>query len=321
MTALLAAAYFLLGGINAIIILLHLLIFWLLCDLIFFILRKAGAICPDRRIYRAGLTAVIITVLYLGYGWYSDRHVVITQYTVTSDKVTEPLRIVQFSDSHMGTTFDGEGFARHMETVNALDPDIILITGDYVDGSSLDEDIITATDALSTLSSTYGTYFCFGNHDKNAYGEEDSRQIKTPQLIEMLQAAGVTVLEDEVVQITDEYTLIGRRDLTETRLSAAELAAQADASTFIIDMNHQPNDYDNEAAAGFDLVLSGHTHGGQFFPIQNAGVWLGQNDRTYGYEQRGNTNFIVSSGISDWAIDFKTGCVSEIVVIEVVPQD
>lgn len=59
-----------------------------------------------------------------------------------------------------------------------------------------------------------------------------------------------------------------------------------------------------------DLVVSGHTHGGQLFPLmqfENLNA-LGGDDKVYGYEKRENTNFIVTSGISDWAIKFKTGC-------------
>ena len=77
------------------------------------------------------------------------------------------------------------------------------------------------------------------------------------------------------------------------------------------------NDYDAEAEAGADLVLSGHTHGGQMLPINRIGEWIGANDFTYGYERIDSTDFIVTSGISDWAIDFKTGCRSEYVVIEI----
>ena len=82
-------------------------------------------------------------------------------------------------------------------------------------------------------------------------------------------------------------------------------------------LDHQPHDYDAQTAAGVDLVLSGHTHGGQLFPVNYMGEWTGENDKTYGLEKREHTNFIVTSGISDWAIKFKTGCKSEYVVINI----
>ena len=86
-----------------------------------------------------------------------------------------------------------------------------------------------------------------------------------------------------------------------------ELTADLDPDKFSIVLDHQPQDYEAQAKAGVDLVLSGHTHGGQLFP----------DDRVYGYEKRGSTNFIVTSGISDWAIKFKTGCRSEYLMLEI----
>ncbi|MDE6401955.1 MAG: serine/threonine protein phosphatase, partial [Clostridiales bacterium] len=96
-----------------------------------------------------------------------------------------------------------------------------------------------------------------------------------------------------------------------------ELTKDLDESKFSIVINHQPTDYDNEAKAGVDLVLSGHTHGGQMVPIGLISDLFKMNDRVYGHEKRAATNFIVTSGISDWAIGFKTGCYSEFVVIDV----
>lgn len=81
-------------------------------------------------------------------------------------------------------------------------------------------------------------------------------------------------------------------------------------------------DYEALKDANMDLVLSGHTHGGQLFPlmtIENHSN-IAEDDRVYGYEKRENTNFIVTSGISDWAIKFKTGCKSEYLIINIDGQ-
>ena len=100
-------------------------------------------------------------------------------------------------------------------------------------------------------------------------------------------------------------------------MSAEQFLSGLDSEKYIVVLDHQPSDYDAEAAAGADLVLSGHTHGGQFIPVLRAGVWLGLDDLHYGLEHRLNTTFIVSSGISNWAFHFKTGCVAEYVVIDI----
>jgi CheY-like chemotaxis protein len=73
-----------------------------------------------------------------------------------------------------------------------------------------------------------------------------------------------------------------------------QLGLPVDKDKYMIVLDHQPNDYTNEAATDADLVLSGHTHGGQLFPITYIGEWFGVNDRTYGYEKREGTEFIVT---------------------------
>jgi hypothetical protein len=89
-------------------------------------------------------------------------------------------------------------------------------------------------------------------------------------------------------------------------------------SKYVITLDHQPNDYNNEKDSKMDLVISGHTHGGQIFPLQIIDKIFGANNQIYGVEKRENTTFIVSSGISDWAVKFKTGTKAEYVVIDII---
>ena len=116
--------------------------------------------------------------------------------------------------------------------------------------------------------------------------------------------------------------MIGRQDRSEDmmgrpRASMEELTADLDPARYSIVLDHQPHDFDAQEEAGVDLVLCGHTHGGQLFPFHRMGQWTGTDDKSYGLETRGSTSFIVTSGISDWAIQFKTGCKSEYVVVDV----
>lgn len=318
--AFIVAIWGMLGYTNMCVILISLTIIWLLTDFIFYIASKFNLKFANNRKRRVGLCAIILTSIYLGIGLFNAQHVSITNYSINTAKSVEPLKILQFSDSHIGTTFNGKGFKKHVEKMNSLNPDIIVITGDFIDGSSNYEDTMTAIEALSALNPKYGVYFCFGNHDKNYYGEETRRNFTTKDLIAKFEENHVQVLEDDIVELDNGYVIIGRQDKSEeNRASISELMSEIDINKYVIDLNHQPNDYDNEEAAGVDLVLSGHTHGGQLFPIREVGVIIGANDKTYGLEKRSDTNFIVSSGISDWAMNFKTGCKSEIVVINIEP--
>jgi predicted MPP superfamily phosphohydrolase len=133
---------------------------------------------------------------------------------------------------------------------------------------------------------------------------------------------GVIVLQDDVQLVDGRFYVIGRQDKSESyrgviRKTPAELMEGLDPDLYKIVLDHQPVEYREEALAGADLVLSGHTHGGQFFPFNQMGVLTGEYDRSYGHEQRDHTDFIVTSGISDWSLIFKTGCRSEYVVIDI----
>ena len=94
--------------------------------------------------------------------------------------------------------------------------------------------------------------------------------------------------------------------------------AGLDKTKYAVVLDHQPNDFDAETAAGADLVLCGHTHGGHIFPAGQIGLVMGANDAIYGASKRSDTSFVVTSGISGWAIPFKTGTFSEFVVIDLI---
>lgn len=78
-----------------------------------------------------------------------------------------------------------------------------------------------------------------------------------------------------------------------------------DVNKYKIVIDHQPTDYTNEANSNVDLVVSGHTHGGQLIPLNIINTYVSVNDFVYGYKKIKNTNFIVTSGISDWKIKLK----------------
>lgn len=150
------------GSINAIVCMIHLACFWLIFDLIF---KFVGKKKQSKRYY-AGAVAIIFSISYLSVGYYLANHVWQTNYSITTDKIDGKLRIVQFADSHVGATFDGKGFAKYVDEMQQQNPDVVLITGDFVDDDTSKEDMLLACEALGTLKTTYGVYFAFGNHDK-----------------------------------------------------------------------------------------------------------------------------------------------------------
>ena len=314
--AVLAAVYVIfmltMSGVNAIVVCLSAVMFFVLMDIIGagYKRQKGKSLSGSFK----GWCALLLTAVYLLAGYYLCHNVWQTNYTLDTEKNIR-LKIAMLADSHIGTTFDGEGFARHIKTIEAENPDILIIAGDFADDSSKKADVIRACRALGEMKTKYGVWFAYGNHDKGYYNKRD---FTADELETELKDNGVHILEDEYEFVDDSFYVVGRKDDPfEERKNINALLSGIDTSKYIIVIDHEPNDYENEAASPADLVLSGHTHGGQLFPITYVGEWFKINDRTYGHEKRNNTDFIVTSGISDWAVKFKTGTKSEFVIVDV----
>lgn len=300
---------------NAIVVDVYLVGIVYITKFVFWIIEKFSKKKFNK--YKILGVGVLLTIFIMIHGYYLAYHVVETDYEIfTSKNIGENnFRIVQVSDSHIGTTMNGKKFSEYMEKINELKPDIVVITGDFVDDNTSYEDMIEASNGFKKIDAKYGIYFVFGNHDKGYY---NNRNYTDLEIKNALTSNGVRVLEDSYADVTDKFIVFGRQDAeVEDRISAQELTKDFDKNKFLIMLDHQPNDYNNEKASGVDLVLSGHTHGGQLIPLGPLGVLLGANDKVYGIEKRDNTTFIVSSGISDWAMKFKTGTISEYVVIDI----
>ncbi len=310
-----AAILTVIAGIsNAVVIILHLLAFLGLCCFVAFIIKKsAKKILPH---HYADIGAIVITVVYLCIGSFLMVHIFRTEYVLETEKtIGQDLRIVQTADFHIGTIMDGESVEELVERINAENPDIVVIIGDFADDGTEKEDMIASCKALGKINAKYGTYFVFGNHDEGYF---NSRNFSGDELKQALKENGIRIMEDDTVAITEKIYLLGRKDASDKdRKSISRLMKNIPSDCYTIVLDHQPNDYDNQASAEVDLVLSGHTHGGHMFPAGYVGVLMGANDAFYGLNVRDNTSFIVSSGVSGWEIPFKTGTKSEYVVIDI----
>ena len=301
------AIFLYLDFINVFVVLIHFTLISLVVNFVFSIFKKGTYNTRT-------IVAILITVIYLGYGFYSAYDVKKTTYNLTTAKNISDLRIAQISDVHLGTTFDGYGFKKYVQEIIKEKPDLIVLTGDFVDDSSTKKDIEVALESFKDANIKYGIYFIFGNHDK---GYSKGIDFNEKYLKEELAKNNVKVLEDQVVTF-DNIILVGRQDKSvSNRRPAYGLISELDKEKYIIVLDHQPNDYARLSKTNADLVLSGHTHGGQMLPLGYIGLLMKSNDQVYGLKKIENTNFIVSSGISNWAVKFKTGAIAEYVIINI----
>lgn len=299
------------------LIMIHLFMTCVAMDLLNLVLRRIRAEEFQKKwsvLYRSGIVCVIVTASVLVWGYYNMHHIQRTVYDVNGG-LSEPVKVVQVTDLHMGTVFGEEELQEICGRIQKEDPDILALTGDIFDESTSEEQMRSAVGMLAEIETTFGTYYVFGNHDVNQYAVKPA--YTTELLRETLTDAGISVLEDETVEITPELSLIGRLDASEDdRSPLASLTASAKGD-FILLLDHQPKELDENAATGVDLQLSGHTHGGQIWPMGFLSKLAGVNEEYYGFHQIGNYRVIVSSGLAGWGYPVRTECPSEYVVVNI----
>lgn len=223
--------------------------------------------------------------------------------------------IAQISDIHVGPTIRREYVEGIVAAVNKLEADAIAITGDLVDGSV--RELASHVEPLSQLRAKYGAYFVTGNHEY--YSGERAWTIELRRLgLHVLMNEHVVLDRGEEKLVLAGVTDFGAHHFDPAQRSdpAAALAnAPADAGAKIL-LAHQPRSAPAAEAAGFDLQLSGHTHGGQFWPW-NFFVRL-QQPFTAGLDRLGSLWIYTSRGTGYWGPPKRFGAPSEITRIRLV---
>jgi hypothetical protein len=264
--------------------------------------RPAPTVSSDRRAFLArvtGGTAVLAGSASVARGMFEARGThEIVDVEVALAKLPPALdgfTIVQLSDLHVGFTIDRAFVQRVVDHTNKLAPDLIALTGDFVDGKVKDlrDDIAP----LAELRARHGVYAVTGNHEY--YAGADS-------WIEEITRLGARYLRNERVAIERDgaaFELAGVDDHNARGDGHGEDLERAlagrDASRVCVLLAHQPRQVRRAAKYGVDLQLSGHTHGGQIWPwhylvrLQQGGMLAGR------YEHEG-TQLYVTRGCGYW---------------------
>ncbi len=219
--------------------------------------------------------------------------------------------IAQISDIHVGPTIKGSYVAAIVDRVNSLKPDLIAITGDVVDGSV--EQLAHHTAPLERLTARHGAFFVTGNHEYYSGAMEWIAEFKRLGLRGMMNEH--VILEHNggkllIAGVTDYSAHL----FDETHRSDPHLALKGSTQEIHkILLAHQPRTASEAEAAGFDLQLSGHTHGGQFWPWN---LFVGiQQPFTAGLNKLGNLLIYTSRGTGYWGPPKRFGAPSEITLI------
>ena len=261
----------------------------------------------------AAITAVgaaCMSILISIYGILHARQVRVRSYRLPSGALEkgETYRIVHLSDLHIGSIVGRRFLRRVVSMVNALHPDLIVITGDLVNHGTLKEcgDVDGIASILAGLQAKDGVFAVTGNHDP---GPED------PTFRHFLSEAKIRLLRNETV-ILPRCILSGRDGTHIHDRQPSPAFPETDGERRIrVALDHYPDGLPDGAAAGADLFLCGHTHNGQYFPLMYLIRRKYRNGTAYGKSEYKGTTCIVSSGTGCSQIPIRIGTDSEIACI------
>jgi predicted MPP superfamily phosphohydrolase len=243
----------------------------------------------------------MVIIAVLAYGFAETYWIRVKEYAFTDPDLPatfDGTRIVLLTDIHRGPFFSQARVAALVERVNALEPDLLVLGGDYVFTDTGYAQSCFAE--LKNLRAPLGCFAVLGNHDYEEYGGD----IGDPSpVIEAIAGAGITLLREDGVWIEHEGTRIrigGVSDYTEDFPVLAPTLEGTSEDDFVLLVSHNPDFAETLPAGAVDLVLAGHTHGGQ---VTFFGLWAPYLPSEYGQKYRTgvvateNTTVIVSNGI------------------------
>ena len=228
----------------------------------------------------------------------------------------EGFRIVQITDIHVNPTFRRSSVEDIVSVVNTLKADIVALTGDLVDGSvdQLGYDVAP----LAQVQSVSGNFFVTGNHEYYSGVVEWVEEVRRLGYIVLLNEHQVIARGQAKLLLAGVTDYRGGNFFASHRSDPHKALEGAPPVDVKILLAHQPKNIFGANRAGYDLQISGHTHGGQFFPW-NLLVGFAQ-PYVYGLHTHENTQIYVSRGTGYWGPPVRVGSPSEITLIELVTR-
>lgn len=251
------------------------------------------------------------------YGrWFRDMRVEFNDITleVRPDRIPrDGLTLVQLTDIHSGPYLEGPELEWVMDRVTALDPDVIVLTGDYVNRDPAE--IYPSLGAIARLKARGGVFAVLGNHD--FWGDE-------AEVAAALEKVGIQMLRNRGVDIEVRGTtfhLAGVDDWKENQADLQQASRDRSGDSLSILLSHCPQIVDEAADVGYDLVLSGHTHGMQVrLPIfrQLASRFM-HNRFDHGHSRHRDTHLVISRGLGVVTLPWRYKCPPEVTRIRLQP--
>lgn len=262
-----------------------------------------------------GVVTVLTILLIIFLGYRNTEKIRIKTLNLSFRKKNssfKSLNAVLVSDIHLSPLNNERLLEKIVGKINDLHPDIVFIAGDIVDDHAKILEDRNIGVSLKGIQSKYGVFVSTGNH-------EFINGIKGS--VEYINKFGFHLLRDEIYQLQEGLTIIGRDDSSkksftkENRKSLEEILNVADKNYPMILLDHTPFKLEQAERNDIDLQLSGHTHHGQLFPLNFITSMI--YEKSWGYLKRGATQYYVSCGVGTWGPKVRTGSISEIVNLKI----
>ena len=260
----------------------------------------------DVDIRTLGFVLLALFLPLCAYGVWNALHIRETHYELTLPKLRGTVRIALISDIHLGFFTGRQLTKRILAAVKRTEPELLLIAGDVMDDRIEQlrhpEEHIAALRELTALCPVYTVR---GNHDEFVR--------VSPERDEFLRRAGIRFYSDELVT-TNGLRILLRRDFRDTTsLPASELLREVPRDLPLLAVDHNPGRAEELIDAGAELVLCGHTHGGQTFP--GTLFYRLSPDFPYGHKRLKGGHLIVTSGIGSFGLPLRIGIFNEVVML------
>ena len=260
------------------------------------------------------LFPLVLSLLIAVYGYFEAQDIRTEKIVLKTSKIPQGigrLRIVQVSDVHLGLIVRQGRLTRILDAVKRANPDILVSTGDLVDGQI--NRLEGLVELLNEINPRYGKFAITGNHEFYA---------GLHPALRFTEKAGFTILRDEGVTVGEVITIAGVDDPTGgyvgvlKNLSEKELLSKFPRDRFTLLLKHRPS-VEESSLGLFDLQLSGHIHKGQIFPFSLL-TWLYYPNYAGLYSLPHGSHVYVSRGSGTWGPPIRFLAPPEVTVVELV---
>ncbi|MCM1324746.1 MAG: metallophosphoesterase [Acetobacter sp.] len=286
---------------------------WMLIDLI----RRAPMdnMKNPLLLKKINIATIVVCVAVCIYGVYeAEKNAAIKTFEITSAKVKEPTKVVMLSDLHIDVDVSAEKIKSIVERVNALTPDAIVLVGDIIDNTP--KNLYKQMEELKELKAKYGVYITLGNHEFYVGAQPWGMKFASMGLKflnnfgEKLGNTGVYIAGIPDINAAKGYNMPVKIE------NALHNASEDD---YVILLSHTPKILEDMNAKKIDMILSGHTHGGQIYPFHYF-VEQANDGMLAGFYNRNGLNLYISRGTRYWGPPMRVFAPSEITVFNLAPQ-